>query len=189
MCEKHIVMIPLFNMDVNNDKYVELIQQAKTTLNNRKYRNKDKKIIFGKHIYNLSNNKYIADIHINSYTIYVVAHHEHFGKIGLTKTNDGMSPQEFVDKLVNVTSKDNLHKIIFYTCNSAYHDYDLNLSYCGITANILWNKYNAKHIMIYGFDGYLYEDIKKKRTYISNVYDCYKKKKRAEDNMICFKYK
>lgn len=78
-------MIPLFDINVNDDKYIELIQQAKTTLNN-------KKKFFGKHIYNLSNNKYIVD--------------EHFG---LTETDDGMIPQEFVDKLVNVTTKDNLH--------------------------------------------------------------------------------
>lgn len=42
--------------------------------------------------------------------------------------------------------------------------------------------------MVGGFGGYLYEDIKKKRTYLSYVYDCYKKKKRVEDNMICFEY-
>lgn len=191
MSEKHIVMIPLFGTYVGNEKYSELIHQAKMTLNNIKHRTKNKQIIFGKHIYDLSNDDYIKDKNINSCTIYVVAHHEHFGRIGLMETENSMTAYEFVDKLVNITSKEDLHKIqqiIFYTCNSAYHDEDINQSYCGIVANLLWTKHNAKHIIVGGFDGFLYEDDKKKRTYISDVYGCYKKKKRAEDNIIYFRH-
>ena len=42
MSEKHIVMIPLFGTYVGNEKYSELIHQAKMTLNNIKHRTKNK---------------------------------------------------------------------------------------------------------------------------------------------------
>lgn len=185
-----MVIIPICDKTQNNNKYVELITQAKITLKNIKHRNKNQNIIFDKNIHDFSES-YNIDKNINNYVIYVVAHHEHLGKIGYLNSPDGIKPFEFVDNLINIFFKNNLHKInkiIFYTCNSIYHEYDINKSYCGKVADILWNKYKFHNIIIGGFNGFLYEDRIKKRTYISNVFNCYKKKKRAEDCIIYLQY-
>lgn len=197
------VVIPVVS-STKSKAYFELLYQAKTTLANRKHYFKRTKqnITMSPHVYNLSNDKYNIYDYIRKCTddnkkiecLYIVAHHEILFEIGLTGES-GISPKILAKNLVDKVSIDglnNIKRIDFFTCNSA-HNYlngenSSNNSYCGKFSNEMWNKYCMQHIIIGGFNGFLYEDIKKKHTYIAPYYDNYVKKFRCEECIILFIY-
>jgi hypothetical protein len=47
-------------------------------------------------------------------------------------------------------------------------------------------KYNNKNLIVGGFVGFLFEDPKHKHTYLTQTYNDYKKKVRAENHIVYF---
>lgn len=194
-----IVLIPL-TIVTKTKAYYELLAQAKTTLINRRhYLNKtNSKTKLSPHIYNLSSDKYnifdyvkkcIKD-NIRIDIVYIVAHHERYDEIGLTGEK-GILPITLAKEFSDNAGEDGLNiidRIDFFTCNSAYSGISKMESYCGKFARELWIQSNNKNIVIGGFNGFLFEDVKKKHTYIAPVYDDYVKKVRCDDYIVLFNY-
>lgn len=195
-----MILVPLTTI-TKTKSFFELLAQAKTTLINRKhYLNKTKSTIkLSPHIFNLlEDDKYSMKTqvkkciarNINISTIYVVAHHERYDEIGLTG-EEGIDPKVMANIFLDQFGKEGLHqinRIDFFTCNSAYSGISKMESYCGKFATELWTKSGLTHLVIGGFDGFLYEDIKKKHTYIAPIYDDYVKKLRCDDYIVLFKH-
>ncbi len=173
----------------------ELFIQGKITIKNRKKYLQKEKCIVKNEIFSLgineSNNNIskIKDDLINQGSVlYIVGHHEKYGRIGASG-EDGFTPEELADNLAKELG-DNIKEIKciqFYVCNSAYSNdgYEEN-SYCGKFYNYMREKYNNNNLIVGGFIGFLFEDPKHKHTYITQTYDDYKKKTRAESQMIYF---
>jgi hypothetical protein len=183
--------IDIKNSREKNESILELFLQSKITLQNRKkILEKTKCIVknntfcFGSNKKSLSKIKY--ELTIEGSILYVVGHHEQYGRIGPT-CNEGFSPEEFADKLADELGDciSQIKCVQFYVCNSAYsHDNDINNSFCGNFYKYMQTKYNNKNIIVGGFIGFLFEDPKHKHTYLTQTYNDYKKKVRAENNII-----
>jgi hypothetical protein len=170
----------------------ELFSQGNATLKNRKKYYKDSAIVVKNNIYCFnSNKKGLSNIkqelvENKDSILCVVGHHEIFGKIGVMNT-DGFTPFELADKIALELDDDisKISNIYFYVCNSATLKTDN--SYCYLFYDYMKTRYKVENLVVGGFDGFIYEDTKHKKTYLTETYNDYKKKVRADENMIFYK--
>jgi hypothetical protein len=176
----------------NKDILNELLFQGALTIKNRKKFHGDKKvkdIIFCFNPINkkksLSNMK--DDLIHKDSILYIVGHHENFGKIG-TMNSIGFTPEQLADMLYLELEQNIalIKQICFFACNTAYHPENINDSYCGKFLKYMKDKYKNKNLIVAGFIGFLFEDPIKKRTYLSKEYNDKSKIIRADDNIIYF---
>lgn len=193
--EIHVIAIPFDEKNNSNNKQAtaELFTQAKQTLINRKkyfanysfceqilyFSSDSKQILFLK-------NK-IKDKKV---VLYIVGHHEYFGKIGISNHEtyndvDYFTPELLVDKIAIEINIMNIKVVYFYVCNSAL-SYGSVKSYCELFLYYCKNKYKTHNLSVAGFIGFLFEDKKKKKTYVAEKYNDYKKIHRAEEKIIFF---
>lgn len=174
--------------DEKNESVSELFSQGNATLKNRKKSVECRNKVFCLESTKRSISQIKEELTIPGSILYVVGHHEEFGRIGLCGFR-GLNPEELGDKIAKLLGDSILRikEIHFYVCNSAYHEEDKMLSYCGRFWNYLQNKYNSSELVVAGFVGYIWEDVKHKRTYVSQTYGDYTKKIRAEEKIVYFK--
>jgi hypothetical protein len=176
----------------NKDLFNELLFQGALTLKNRKKFHGDKKVKDIIYCFDPKNEKKSLS-HIknelieNNSILYIVGHHENFGKIG-PMDSIGFTPEQIADMLY-LELKENISlikNVCFFACNTAYHPENTNDSYCGKFLKYMKNKYKNKNLVVGGFIGFLFEDPIKKRTYLSKEYSDKSKIIRADDNIIYF---
>jgi len=182
------VLLPVSKKDcIDAKKLNELQFQGNLTIKNRtKYHSNN---IVKKHCYFLNDDKYSLGeikekLSLSGSILYIVGHHEIFGQIGMLQSF-GITPEDLASNLsieLGCHIK-KIKKIIFFVCNSMYHSESTSKSYCGRFHKCML-EYGNTDVQIGGFNGFLFEDPIKKRTYLSPVYGEYDKLKRADDNII-----
>jgi hypothetical protein len=193
----HVILVPISESDIKRDesflRTAELFSQANSTIKNRKSQLKNEKCIVKNNAYcfnsekkGISNLK--NELAINGSILYIVGHHHYIGELG-REFMRGFTPEQLADKIAHELDDQiaNIKCIQFYTCDSAYNYAELNNdSYCNKFYKYMKNKYKTKDLIVGGFIGYLFEDTKHKRTYITPVYNDYSKKFRAEEKIVYF---
>lgn len=186
----HVVLVVANEMlGENNEKLVEIFSQGNATLKRLKKQLNPKYINLRNTVFCLNSPKrsiaLIKDeIQNSNNTIYIVGHHEEFGKIGLYNS-EGLSSEILFEKMYELLGEKlmEVKTIHFFVCNTAYHPIDSKLSYCGKFLQKM-QKYGVKDIQIIGYVGYIWED--KKHLYVTDNYGSYDKKIRAEERMVIF---
>ena len=187
------VMVPIIVQDESKLTTPEhaLFQEARATLRCRERYNKQAR--FSQRIHCFGSNRHSLSSIASQLThpesvLYIAGHHECWGEIGAADEH-GMTPLALAEALFEQLGPElisQLRSIQLYCCNSAYDRRNLRLSYCGKFAEIMWGRFGATNLVVTGVLGFLYEDDKHKRTYVSPGYNDYDRKKRVEEQLVTF---